>query len=354
MRVQADRAELRGVIDVATQAVRRGHIPVLECVHIVARDNRMRVIGTDMDIECQASCDAAVSKSGSATINAAALAAFVAGARGAHISLYVDGVALTVECDGASASLSLFAEDFPRMPKPDSGSEVFGVGDAIQFCSRFAADSSRPSLAGIHFERDFAVATNSRWVGSHTVKSDVASAMIPMTAAPIIARSLKSGGRLFVGDRTWRTEGDGVAAAGKLLEVGFPANWRDMFPSGALIATLDADDFKAAMREATLNFAEWAVCDISGGRMNITGEGFSAGGVTSAQSSITCDGDHDALFLMNVKQVVGLCDAFSGSVVDFTTDGRTITVRAHGDSSRACTMQGVNDARTNLPGGATT
>lgn len=345
MKFQVEAPTLQKAIEAASLPIRRGYIPIIECLHVIAKDNRLRLIGTNMDMEAQAQCEAAVSEAGNASVNADDLRRAVRGCKDI-IDATMDGGLLRIETQGTKVALPCIAGEFPRLAKPEGDDEVTGAIPALKNLIPFmeGAQSPKPHLAGACLDEGFAVATTGTRVARFGIEGGKGQ-IIPVSAIPAILKV--SDGRLFVGERTWRLEAENIALAGKLIEMNF-APWRRIVIDRNPICTFDADELLAALDRATLGRAKDVFVHVEDGVMTLTGERWPERHV-DASATIRCDGA-DMQFLCYPGDLTECAKVFAGSVVELTGDPRAWRFNAAERPDDYTMMGAVSDARNRLPG----
>lgn len=341
MRLQIEAKSLADILAKSGLAIKDIGVPVLLCVKLEAKDNRLVSVGTNQEIEIQAHCDAAVSQAGECCANFSDLRAIASRVKGC-VSLEATDSGLRVTCNGVDLTIPTLHDSFPRMSRPEGEVEAtFGV-DAIKSCVPFCADvKSRPSASGVIFSNDHAVGLNG--VRLYVTPSTGGQGQIvPHTAAPIAA---KLGGRLFLSKTTWRIEAQGSAALGRLLDFQ-PFDWQRVTFKADPIMSFDADDMVGAVQAATLGRAKNVVIEANGGNAKVSGDSF-GGQHISGGCDVRCDGEA-VTFVIPTKDALDCISAHSGCVVSLTTNGNFLMFTPHG--REGFTMVGaLKDARTHLP-----
>lgn len=345
MRFIAERAPLLAAVRAASQPIKRSYIPILEHVCLIAKDNRVRVIGSDMDTEVQALCAAAVAAPGVANVHADALRAALERS-GADTAEIVLSDAMQYSCGGVSVALPALDVEFPRLPKPDASEEIEGAEAALRFCAPFAntggyADWSR----GVNFEGGWAMAYSSVAFAWHEAGAGEAR-VIPQAAIPTCIKSL---GRLFLGERTWRSEIEGVVSCGKLLDLHFPEFWRQIIRPGEIVASFDADEVGAAISAAMIGGASRTVLSLDGPRLSVSGEAFGKGSVSSAVATAACDASEPVVAVLNGAALAGILSAFQGCVVNLSVTPQGFQITPNGGPGRGAAIAPLRDARNVIP-----
>lgn len=209
MRFEAEYAPLMSALTFANAAVRKGYIPIIGCLHIVAKDARVEIAGTDLDSRAVAKCEAAVQAQGEASVEAARLVGFLSAVKGETVLVSMNDGDLRIRCGGASARFATNPDPFPVFGAPDGEVEIPDGIDALRFSAPFAKDGRRHNMEGVAFSRGFAIGADGPQIATRkTGATPDGSVMVPLAAIPLAA---KCGGRLFLSERTWRAEADGRA-----------------------------------------------------------------------------------------------------------------------------------------------
>lgn len=328
MKFQAEtKALLRAVTASSKVIASRNVIPVLECLLLRAEDNTLRLTGTDMDAEVTATCEAAVSAPGALAVHAEDLRRFLASLPAGSLTYAeVADERLVLRAGRASASISTSpATDFPTFPVDTTPHEVPGAAEAFAFCEAFASKGdARYYLRGVYFSPGGTVATDGHRLGVAPATSEI-EAIVPINMARVIKPLLEADGRLFLGERAWRVEAEGVTAMGKLIDGSFP-DWRRALPAQQMMFTADADDVLSALRTATLDGVAPQVFLTAGdGLISIRGEGH---GRTAAEAGFTAEIVTPFAGCISAKYLQSMLAPLAGSVVEVFGAGGVLGFRA--------------------------
>lgn len=330
MKFEAEtKALLRAVTASSKVIASRNVIPVLECLLLRAEDNTLRLTGTDMDAEVTATCEAAVSTPGALAVHAEDLRRFLASLPASSLTYAeVADERLVLRAGRASASISTFpATDFPTFPVDAAPHEVTGAAEAFAFCEAFASKGeTRYYLNGVYFSPEATVSTDGHRMGVAAVKSEIA-AIVPINMSRVIKPLLDADGRLFLGERVWRIEAEGVTAVGKLIDGSFP-QWERALPAQQPMLTADADDILSALRTATLDgVAGQAFLTSGDGSVSIRGEGH---GRATAEAEFRAEIAVAFAGCVNAKYLQSVLAPLAGSVVETFGANGTLGFRAVG------------------------
>lgn len=317
MRLTIERDTIAAAVKRASGAIMsRNTIPMLECVHIKAADNAIRITGSNMDEWVSVRCDAAVTDAGAVCVNAILLSAWLqASPKGALVNLSIINGELAATAGRATATFStLPADQYPTPEKSDKGEEVPARIEALAACLPFASDEeARYYLRGVAVSEGHFVATD----GHRLCAVDVSapreiSAIIPTRGVQQIVQ-FSDGARLWIGPNYWRCEAENVVAGGKLIDGTFP-EWVRVIPTDGAVGSTDADAMLAAVRQAMIVSGERSkAVTIKAEAEQI--EAQCRGPIGTASGAATYDGEAFQVG-MNGKYAETALSVFSGNVVD--------------------------------------
>ena len=327
-------AAIKSVLSV----VKKHHSPVLAGVRIEAKDNMVTFTCTDAQTWATATVDAAVSVGGGCVVSAKDLSVACVGMCDFEIS----GDALKLKSVGRFA-FPLIDGAFPDSPTVFNEVEIEGGLDSIRSLSKFTDTSaSSPMLHGVGFLGGYGTAYDGRVFMAKSATGG--SGQIVHADAYLVAP--KSGGRLFIGDGAWRIEAARFSAVGLMME-GSCLDFSRINHDGDVIASFDADRALSAARLACLGRANEVVISFGACGGKIQPDKFD-GAHVDAPTSFDCDGI-DATIVMKSKQFDRVMAEFSGSVVEFRCDGRSVKFSPAGGSGFALIGM-IADARNSIPG----
>lgn len=219
MKFEANAKEISGAVSFALKSIKRSQVPILECVKIDAKDNRVTIIGTDNEVQAMSKVSASVTDQGHACVNGVMLSSALKATSG-NVSMVIDGNELLIKSGSFSAALPVSDQEYPKTTKPESMTEIDrGVDTYLKCLPSISADESRYYLRGVCFGGDFAYATDGaclRRVPSHGGNRQI----VPGSASALI-QSIPDG-RLYLGEYDWMVEGEGRVCSGRLIEGAFP------------------------------------------------------------------------------------------------------------------------------------
>ncbi|MDP2470190.1 MAG: DNA polymerase III subunit beta [Candidatus Palauibacterales bacterium] len=240
-------------------------LPVLSNILLVAKDGKLVLSGTDLDISVSVAIDAEVTTEGSVTVPAKKFAEIARELPAAPVHIQADGVEIRIESGKSRFKLfGLPPEEFPTFPEVDSGeSWAMQAADLHELISKtsFAVsnEESRPILNGVLWQlRDGTasmVATNGHRLARLTVPLEGGGA--PEADLIVPPKALQQVGRLFEKDGdvrvsrsknhlAFRTEARSVYT--RLIEGPYP-NYQQVIPSdNDKKATASREGLAAAIR----------------------------------------------------------------------------------------------------------
>ncbi len=151
---------LAGYINIIGKIIKaKSNLPILGNLYIKAEKDKIKLIGTDLEVQMVATLDAKVKSQSETTVNANLFIQYVNSLKGkGGIHIYQDKNLLYVETEGSSASFTTRApEDFPLFDEY-AYSKLFNIKSAeftlmvdktIFSCAK---DDIRPILTGINVE----------------------------------------------------------------------------------------------------------------------------------------------------------------------------------------------------------
>lgn len=147
----------KGLSQVCRVVPAKTNMPVLQNVHLLAKDGRLRISATNLDTSIIAFVGASIDEEGVATVPAKLFRDFVTNLPGGVIAVTLDNNLLNVETDHNSAKINTTpANEYPEVPtiSPDSESlelDSSEFAEAIrQVAFAAASDDSRPIFSGVY------------------------------------------------------------------------------------------------------------------------------------------------------------------------------------------------------------
>lgn len=260
------RTELLRALQLCETVVPRGDvIPILRNVKLESTGNdRLRIVGTDIDVTAKCSVPATIALPGSITVEARPFIDAVKSGADENVSLELcDNDRLSLKCGTASFALPVLpAEDFPTEPTVEGGAaievetELFrSMMRAVSFATiaeevRFQLNgvllaASRKSLELVATDgHRLAMATYARPYG------EVAKVLVPPKAIKAIDRLVGDTLTLTLGTQLGATAGEDSILA-RLVDVNFP-NYRDVIAICERKCRADRERLLQVVRRAQL------------------------------------------------------------------------------------------------------
>lgn len=216
----------------------KAHIPIIQHVRLATNDDRVTVTGTSMDTSFQMDVTASVATEGEVCLPFSTLRDFVGRAKGAEISIEVDGTSATIKSGRNRIGLMTQpAEDFPDIAPIDGNPVTVDAPafcHALRFCSAAAAtEDAKWNLRGVWFQEsddgsDFVVAWGTN--GSHLHRAQMpfrsigSGGIVPTeAAATILSIAEKTDtAQVVVAQHGWSVVAGGVRSWGKCVDGQFP------------------------------------------------------------------------------------------------------------------------------------
>ena len=159
MKLVFDRSELNSAMQLLQSvAMAKSSLPILANVLIEVEDDAAVLTATDLQVSVRLRVDAHVEESGSATLPAGKLAAFVRELPDDHVRIEkLDGRQIAVQCGKVVAKLpGIAAEEFPRIDTADAYDFTVNAGDLQELirCTKFAvaSEETRYVLNAVFFQ----------------------------------------------------------------------------------------------------------------------------------------------------------------------------------------------------------
>lgn len=311
---------------------------ITQCVRIAAKDNSLRLITTNYEIEAHAIVEAATQDAGHACVNARDLLFALKSISGCvDLSLSPNG--LSVSCGSALSILPVRSEEFPRLQPPSDMEEIIGGVEAfLTCCSTASKDPARWHLGGVAFNGETAFGTDGKSARFCPVQGG-AGRIIPAGAQAIISK-LK--GQLFVSDRLWRLEQENRTVIGQLLDAGVVDV--EKLPHGLPLAwTCDATELRQAIEAASFGRAEYVVLSRSSCGISVAGERF-GGAHISATREVSATGN-GATIVCSVSSLLAVIKDVKGELHVHTNGS---VVEFHAENLRGLSMV-IRDNRNTAP-----
>ena len=251
---------------------RRQTLPVLSNLLFKAKDNRLEITGTDLEVELVAECDAEVQQSGEATLPARKLADIWRSlGDGSEVTVSVEADRAIVRSGRSRFTLAtLPAEDFPKVPGGEADvalqlkqTDVRGLIDEVGFA--MAQQDVRYFLNGMLFEvtgeHIRAVATDGHRLAMSTKDCSNPSvaqrvqAIVPRKGVLELARLLDGEGEtieLQLGGNHLRAKTGEYTLTTKLVDGQFPDYEKVVPTDGSRALVGDRETLRHAFQRAAI------------------------------------------------------------------------------------------------------
>lgn len=250
----------RAVGAVAKVVEARNTIPILSNILLDAGDGKLKVTGTDLDIEASTSVEATVNVPGRLTVNAKLLGDLAKKATG-DVTVTFDDGRLIVKYGRSRFTLqTLPAEDFPDLGLPKFDAE-FDIDLAALFAPvsfAISTEETRYYLNGVYFrggDEAVAVATDGHRLAKHVgpILPAFDGIIVPRKTVGLVPKGTVS---VSVSSTKIRIASGDLVLTSKLIDGTFP-DYQRVIPTterNDKIVTVDRDSImKAADRVATVS-----------------------------------------------------------------------------------------------------
>lgn len=251
---------VRAVGAVAKVVEARNTIPILSNILLDAGDGKLKVTGTDLDIEASTSVEATVNVPGRLTVNAKLLGDLAKKATG-DVTVTFDDGRLIVKYGRSRFTLqTLPAEDFPDLGLPKFDAE-FDIDLAALFAPvsfAISTEETRYYLNGVYFrggDEAVAVATDGHRLAKHVgpILPAFDGIIVPRKTVGLVPKGTVS---VSVSSTKIRIASGDLVLTSKLIDGTFP-DYQRVIPTterNDKIVTVDRDSImKAADRVATVS-----------------------------------------------------------------------------------------------------
>ena len=251
----------RAVGAVAKVVEARNTIPILSNILLDAGDGKLKVTGTDLDIEASTSAEATVDVPGRLTVNAKLLGDLAKKATG-DVTMTLDDGRLIVKYGRSRFTLqTLSAEDFPDLGLPKFDAE-FDIDLAALFAPvsfAISTEETRYYLNGVYLNaadgRSVAVATDGHRLAKHVgpILPAFDGIIVPRKTVGLIPKGTVT---VSVSSTKIRISSGDLILTSKLIDGTFP-DYERVIPTterNDKVVTVDRDSImKAADRVATVS-----------------------------------------------------------------------------------------------------
>jgi len=357
MKILVERDKLLVPVSLVAGVVeRRQTLPILAYLLLRATDNKITMIGTDLEVEMVATVEGKVKEAGDMTVPARKLLDICrALPDGAEIGLTKQGSKVALRAGKSRFTLtSLVATDFPKVETETfddtlqlTASLLKRVLEATSFC--MALQDVRYYLNGVYIELENrslrAVATDGHRmaVSEATLEQDVPTTrhfIVPRKAVQEILRLLPNDEttvNLMVGQNHLRLTVSGLTVTSKLIDGKFP-DYRKVIPTGQTkILILEREVFREALNRAAILANE----KYRGVRLNLE----------PGKLSITAHNPDQEEAVEEVEVTYNGEPLEIGFNVNYLTDATSAVSSPEirlglSDASSSCTLQSPSDSST--------
>jgi DNA polymerase III subunit beta len=316
---------LRGPCD---RAKPQGSIPILKHVLCEAKDNRLSLLGHDLDSSSEAAIDAEVDAPSACAVPAEPLARLIGGLpKGAHIVLEVAGTDILIKSGRSRYKLPILpAMDMPAALSADGGTSFQMTKDDLEQVfarPRSATDlkDPRPICHGVYVHGEagklVSAATSGVVLSRFSTEIEAGEFRGAMIARASGDEILKFGaGELSVSDRIVSIKSGTRTYASKLIETVFPEHYRRTIHSEGTRATIfrEAAIESLSRIRAVSDFVGSDLLDIDAGDGELT---LSMVGAADGSETIECDGSVSAFVCVRSGHFLDALKALRGEKVEF-------------------------------------
>lgn len=159
MKIKCTQHDLSSALAIVNRAVSSNNtLPVLNNIRLFAEKGELKLSATNLEIAINATVMAEVEREGSITVPAKSIAAYIGLLKNEMLELELSGTDLLIKSTGSDTNMKgIPSDEFPLLPKIDSGITLFLPADAVRNAIdmvAFAASTniSRPVLTGIFWQ----------------------------------------------------------------------------------------------------------------------------------------------------------------------------------------------------------
>ena len=340
MKLQVTQENLAKALNsVARVANTRNTQPILGNVLLKAKDNRLSVSATNLDIAISHNIGTKMSEEGSITVPARLMQDFVSSLPGGVIDLELDDTKLKISTDQYQSTINgTSAEDFPVMPAISDGNS-WQIASSVfkkalqQVVFTASGDDARPILTGVYLHTHsgslYVVATDSYRLAEKKLsqnKSEV-RLLIPSGAMQDMLRILGDADELVTithDDQQVLFSVGEVELVSRLIDGKYP-DYRKLIPKTFEVsATLKREDFSNITKVSSLFARESAgsvtiKVDEGSNQVSIRSVASQLGENTSnAKAEIKGSGE----VTVNSKYLLEALHVLNGDMVTFSFNGK--------------------------------
>ena len=342
MKITLERAFLLAALAKANRAINgRNTLPILSHVLLETGDDRLKIIGTDLDTTIHCVVPASIAKKGAAALPASSLSDYIGKLPDAPVTLEAQDGKVAVNCGRSRYTLlSSPAQDYPVVPDVARGTEITVAAATLKEMIRLTAfaaskEESRSLLQGVLFEARghtlTLVATDThRLAWKQTTLTDEAKAPVAMVvpAKPLAELNgmLKNSADEMVtircGDSQVQFQAGDATLVSRVLDGQFP-NYEKVIPrqTERKVSFGRAELLNAVRRVDIVSRAdsEKMVVNFGGGSMALRAESSDAGRMDE-EIPIEMDGD-DSQIAFNAKYLMEILGILSDDQLKLELNG---------------------------------
>ncbi|MFU0504147.1 DNA polymerase III subunit beta [Pseudaminobacter sp. NGMCC 1.201702] len=254
MRISLPRHDLAHLLSHVTKAVpSRNTIPVLGTVRLIARDGKLTVTGTNMDLEISGSIEADTPEPLEACVDAKLLSAAAGKAPGETITIEADSGHILVKAGRSRVKLDVLpVDDFPTMEAGEFAAE-FEVDAAALFAPvafAMSDEQTRYYLCGAYLEPTAITATNGHKLSS--VAHELIEFAPVIVPSATVAIAPKGKATVRVSERKIQFVAEGITITSKLIDGTYPDYERVIPKNLENVAVYDNATMKAAAERVAI------------------------------------------------------------------------------------------------------
>ena len=134
MKIKCTQHDLSSALAIVNRAVSSNNtLPVLNNIRLFAEKGELKLSATNLEIAINATVMAEVEREGSITVPAKSIAAYIGLLKNEMLELELRGTYLLIKSTGSDTNMKgIPSDEFPLLPKIDSGITLFLPADAVR------------------------------------------------------------------------------------------------------------------------------------------------------------------------------------------------------------------------------
>jgi len=337
MKLECSGVELASALSIVGRAVSPNNtLPVLNNILLEAKEGRLFLTATNLEIALHASCAAQISLEGALTVPAKTFVSYISFLKDEPVSLEVDGLTLKVETSGSQTEIKgLASGEFPKLPTLKESQcidlptdDLSRALDEVVFSA--SLNVSRPVLTGVFLlvKDGFMkwVATDSYRLSERTLALGAEAAdfslILPAKTITELARILGGSQDKFLKLEHSKNQAKftvgSVELLTRLIEGQFPDYVKILPKTIQTQAELKADDFLLALRKISVlvkDLNNHVRVRVESGKISVMTEENQLG-KGRVELKVQTQGD-ELETALNVQYLMDILSKLSGEVVDF-------------------------------------